>query len=148
MTRNWKDHGIIFSNPNNLKKLRIRCPDCSETRLNHPSEKCMTIDVDNGFYHCYHCGKSGYVPTEEEIEEFAKQLKEAGIKVNSLGSPIGKYDIVDDFEPHFERFKKACKTAQILGTKNMRMFSFFIPDGEEAMKYKKENYQLIFFLLC
>ncbi len=76
--------------------------------------------------------------TEEEIEEFAKQLREAGIKVNSLGSPIGKYNIVDDFEPHFERFKKACKTAQILGTKNMRMFSFFIPDGEEAMNYKDE----------
>lgn len=76
--------------------------------------------------------------SEDELQEIAQQLNEAGIKVSSIGSPIGKYNIIDDFEPHFERFKKAVKTAQILGTKNIRMFSFFIPDGEKAKDYRDE----------
>ncbi len=76
--------------------------------------------------------------TEDEIKAFADELASAGIKVSSLGSPIGKYDIIEPFEPHFERFKKAVKTAQILGTKKIRMFSFFIPDGKDAMDYADE----------
>ena len=76
--------------------------------------------------------------TEDEIKDFARHFKEEGIKVSSLGSPIGKYNIVDDFEPHFEYFKKAVKTAHLLETKNIRMFSFFIPDGEKATDYRDE----------
>ena len=76
--------------------------------------------------------------TDEEIEGFAEELHESGINVSSLGSPIGKYNITDDFAPHFEKFKKACKTCKILGTDKMRMFSFFIPDGKDAMDYKDE----------
>ncbi len=76
--------------------------------------------------------------SEEELEAIAKEFSAAGIKVSSVGSPIGKYNITDDFEPHFERFKKAVKTAQILGTKYIRMFSFFIPEGEKATDYREE----------
>ena len=78
---------------------------------------------------------------EDEIKEFKRQLDEAGIKVSSLGSPIGKYQITDDFEPHFERFKKAVKTAHLLDTKYIRMFSFFIPDGESPKKYRDEVFK-------
>lgn len=76
--------------------------------------------------------------TEDEICNFAKTLADNDIKVSSLGSPIGKYNVTDDFAPHFERFKKAVKTAQILGTNKMRMFSFFIPDNEDCHKYTDE----------
>lgn len=75
---------------------------------------------------------------DEEIKFFADELRKNGIRVSSLGSPIGKYNITDDFAPHFEKFKKACKTCKILGTDKMRMFSFFIPDGKDAMDYKDE----------
>lgn len=83
-------------------------------------------------------GKCAIDYTEDEIKEFAKTFEEAGIKVSSVGSPIGKYNITDDFEPHFERFKKAVKAAQIFGAKYIRMFSFFIPDGEKATDYREE----------
>ena len=76
--------------------------------------------------------------SEEEISAFKAELDAAGIRVSSLGSPIGKYEITDDFEPHFDRFKKAVKTAQLLGTKNIRMFSF--PDGKTATDYSQEVY--------
>lgn len=75
---------------------------------------------------------------EDEIRAVAKTLAENGITVSSVGSPIGKYNITDDFAPHFERFKKAVKTAKILGAARIRMFSFFIPEGEDPHHYTDE----------
>ena len=70
-------------------------------------------------------GKGILELSEQELEEVKNALDANGIKVNSLGSPIGKYKITDDFAPHFELTKKALRACEILGTKNMRMFSFF-----------------------
>ncbi len=95
---------------------------------------------ENGIYHIEPRnidGKGILEYTEAELQEIKRKLDENGIKVGSLGSPIGKYKIEDDFEPHFTLFKKALSAAKILGTENIRMFSFFIPEGERA-KYKGE----------
>lgn len=78
--------------------------------------------------------------TDEELEEIAKALREAGISISSLGSPIGKFDIDGDFEEHLKVFRRAIAACKILGTKNMRMFSFFVPQDrleecrEEVMR--------------
>ena len=56
-------------------KLRMKCPFCSGNRKNHPGEKCLSVDIDNGLYHCFHCGESGYVPTAEEVEKREKKRK-------------------------------------------------------------------------
>lgn len=56
-------------------KLRMKCPFCSGNRKNHPGEKCLSVDIDNGLYHCFHCGESGYVPTAEEVEKHDKKRK-------------------------------------------------------------------------
>lgn len=68
--------------------------------------------------------------TDEELYEIKKALDESGIKVNSLGSPIGKYNIEDDFEPHYKEFIRALEICNILETDKMRMFSFFVKEGE------------------
>lgn len=75
--------------------------------------------------------------SDEELKEIKKSLDEAGIKVNSLGSPIGKYPIEADFEEHFELTKKAIKTAKALGTNYIRMFSFFTKQTDLS-KYRDE----------
>ena len=96
--------------------------------------------LSNGIYHIEprNIGGKGILEhTEEELKEIKARLDENGIKVGSLGSPIGKYNIEDDFAPHFELFKKALAAAKILDTENIRMFSFFIPEGERE-KYKGE----------
>ena len=63
--------------------------------------------------------------TEEELCEMKQKLDAAGIKVGSLGSPIGKYPVEEPFEIHLEDFKKALRAAKLLGTDKIRMFSFF-----------------------
>ena len=68
--------------------------------------------------------------TDDELIEVKKKLDDAGIKVNSLGSPIGKYPIEEDFEIHLNQFKRALEVCKILGTSKMRMFSFFVKQDE------------------
>ena len=64
--------------------------------------------------------------SETELTEIAEQLRENGISVPSLGSPIGKYGIDEDFEPHLADFRHALRACEIFGAKNMRIFSFFV----------------------
>ena len=75
--------------------------------------------------------------TEEELNDCIKELKKNGIKVGSLGSPIGKYAIEKPFEIHLQDFEKALRACEILETSNMRMFSFFVQQNE-LEKYRAE----------
>ncbi|MBQ9805321.1 MAG: sugar phosphate isomerase/epimerase [Clostridia bacterium] len=65
--------------------------------------------------------------TDEELVQISKQLKDAGILVSSLGSPIGKYSIDEPLEEHLKVFERALTACKILGTNRMRIFSFFVP---------------------
>ncbi len=70
-------------------------------------------------------GKNISLLSKEEIENLKAKMQQYYIKVSSIGSPIGKIKITDDFESHFETFKSLVKTAQILDSKYIRMFSFY-----------------------
>ena len=84
--------------------------------------------------------------TEEELFAIRARLDEAGIGISSLGSPIGKYKITDDFEPHMEDFKKAIKACKILGTHRMRIFSFFVGTPDLAT-YRDEVHKRMAWML-
>ncbi len=81
-------------------------------------------------------GKGLVEYTLPEVREIKKQLSDAGMQLSSVGSPIGKIGIADDFAPHFELFKHTVEIAHIMGTENIRMFSFFIPQGADAAQYR------------
>ncbi len=72
-----------------------------------------------------------------KAEEVRKQLDAAGITVWSLGSPYGKIGIGEDFEPHLAKFRHGLELAEVLGAKRIRMFSFYVPSGEEE-RYRDE----------
>ena len=67
---------------------------------------------------------------EDEVLSVKSKLDEANIKVSSLGSPLGKISLCDDFSEHLEKCENVFKTAKILGVKNIRIFSFYLPDGK------------------
>lgn len=83
-------------------------------------------------------GKNVSDYTPEEMKTVKKRLDEKNVKVSAIGSPIGKIGITDDFESHLEKFKNTLELARILETKYIRLFSFYIPDGEEPKKYRDE----------
>jgi len=74
----------------------------------------------------------------KEVEEIKNQLDDRGFKISAVGSPLGKIMITDDFDPHFDLFKHTMKVADILETEYIRMFSFFIPEGDKPEKYRRE----------
>ncbi|MBQ7654652.1 MAG: sugar phosphate isomerase/epimerase [Clostridia bacterium] len=82
--------------------------------------------------------KSAYDYSVEESKEFAKIYRENGISVSALGSPVGKIQITDDFEPHFDFLKKCVELAGVYETKLIRLFSFYIPKGEDKKQYRNE----------
>ncbi len=81
--------------------------------------------------------KSLLTLSEEELFAIKRELDKNGIKVGSLGSPIGKYPIEAPFEEHLKDFERALRVCEIFETENMRMFSFFVKQ-EELSKYTGE----------
>jgi sugar phosphate isomerase/epimerase len=74
----------------------------------------------------------------EEVKEIKKQLDLRGFKISAIGSPIGKIKVTDEFEKHLQLFNHTLEIAKILNTKYIRMFSFFIPEGENPEIYRDE----------
>lgn len=77
----------------------------------------------------------------EEVREIRRKLDENGIRLSSVGSPIGKIYITDPFEEHFELFKKTVEIAKIMDVSYIRLFSFFIPEGKNPVDYKEEVFR-------
>lgn len=83
-------------------------------------------------------GKGVAEYTQKEALALKKKLDDSHIRLSAVGSPIGKIDITADFAPHFDAFRHICELAGIWETPRIRCFSFFIPEKEEAEKYRDE----------
>ncbi len=74
----------------------------------------------------------------EKAKEVREKLDAAGLIVWSIGSPLGKVGIRDDFAAHLEKTRHTCEIAQILGTRRIRMFSFYLPKEADFDSFEDE----------
>ena len=79
----------------------------------------------------------------EKAKEIRNELDANGIKVWSIGSPLGKFKIEDDFNVQIEDFKGIIEKAKILGAKRIRMFSFFTKDQNESFTRLQKFCELV-----
>lgn len=79
--------------------------------------------------------------TDEQVAELKAKMDKYGIKASSIGSPIGKVNIEDDFAPHFEEFKRVVAIAKALDTRYIRMFSFYKKEGEWTEEKRAEVFK-------
>jgi len=97
------------------------------------------IDIGSGVKNVMHL-------TPPEIKKIRNLQNEYGMKVSSIGSPIGKVKLkdVDDgtknvyvpFKKYLNReVKKACQLAHAFDTKLIRGFSFYHPKGSDPRDY-------------
>jgi sugar phosphate isomerase/epimerase len=76
--------------------------------------------------------------TREQHAAFRELLASCGIGLSAIGSPIGKIPIGDAFAPHVERFRIAMDLAEFYGTPNIRVFSYYLPAGDDPASHREE----------
>ena len=64
----------------------------------------------------------------DEAQQVRKMCDAATIGVSGIGSPVGKSEIVAPIENELNNLARIFKIAEIVGTRNIRVFSFYPPD--------------------
>src|SRR5439155_13403641 len=76
--------------------------------------------------------------TELQVQELKGLLDKNGFKLSAIGSPIGKIKVDEPFEPHLKRFRRAIELCKVFGTRNIRIFSYYLPDGGDWKQFREE----------
>ncbi len=76
--------------------------------------------------------------SDKQHEAFQILLRDRGFALSAIGSPIGKIQATDPFEPHLARFHKAIEVAEFYEAPRIRIFSFYIPTGDDPASHHDE----------
>ncbi|WP_435010678.1 sugar phosphate isomerase/epimerase family protein [Tundrisphaera lichenicola] len=69
---------------------------------------------------------------------FRALLRDRDFELSAIGSPIGKIKANEPFEPHLERFERALELAEFYACPRIRIFSYYIPEGDSPETYRDE----------
>lgn len=92
-------------------------------------------------------GKNVTTYTPEDAKKWKAEFDKNGIKVWSIGSPIGKVKIDEDFDEYLKVVENVCKIANVLECDKIRGFSFFPNDREKDKELVVEKLNKICALL-
>ena len=76
--------------------------------------------------------------SDEQVERIRALLAERHMQVACIGSPIGKTPVIEPFDVQIPRFRRVLDIAKRVGTPNVRIFSFYLPQGEPPERYRDE----------
>ena len=76
--------------------------------------------------------------SDAQLDEVERVLAAHSIEVSSIGSPIGKINIEDDFDAHMVRMDRALQIAKRLRAPYIRLFSFFLRPDQPAVQFRDE----------
>ena len=76
--------------------------------------------------------------TKDKVKEIKEKLDAAGIAVSSIGSPIGKIGIEDEFAPHLDKLKRTLEIQKELDAPYVRMFSFYLPKDRDPGDFRDQ----------
>lgn len=79
----------------------------------------------------------------QKLREVKAKLQNAGISVSSIGSPIGKISIEDDFAAHMDKLKRTLEIQKELNAPYIRVFSFYLPQGKPPENYRGAVFERI-----
>ena len=75
-------------------------------------------------------GKNIMDLNRQELNEAKNMIKDHGLGVSAIGSPIGKVRLDESFDEHLDRFKHAVDRALQFETPFIRVFSYYGPEGK------------------
>ena len=74
----------------------------------------------------------------EQLTTMRRTLAAHDLRVSSIGSPIGKIFIDEDFAPHLARMRHAAEVAHFFAAPYVRIFSFFLRPGADPAAHRDE----------
>jgi sugar phosphate isomerase/epimerase len=74
----------------------------------------------------------------EQLTAMKEILAGHGLRVSSIGSPIGKIFIDAPFPPHLDRMRHAADLAHLFDAPYIRIFSFFLRPGADPADHRAE----------
>ena len=83
-------------------------------------------------------GKNVLDFTADETREIASLAADHGIGFSAVGSPLGKAPITDPFETQLAGLERAITCATTIGAPYIRVFSFYLPEGDDPAKHRTE----------
>lgn len=79
--------------------------------------------------------------TLQQAEVVRQILDAQNLRVSAVASPLGKIGIDEDFTAHMQRMEHVLDISDILGCDQVRVFSFFIPKGDNPEVYAAEVFR-------
>ncbi|HZT78916.1 MAG TPA: sugar phosphate isomerase/epimerase family protein [Gemmataceae bacterium] len=76
--------------------------------------------------------------TDLQVRELKSLFDRHGITLSAIGSPIGKIRIDQPFAPHLQRLQRAIDLAKLFGTRNIRIFSYYLTEGGDWDDWRRE----------
>ena len=76
--------------------------------------------------------------TDLQARELKSLFDRHEITLSALGSPIGKVPIDQPFELHLQRFRRAVELCRFFGTSNVRIFSYYLPEGGDWDNWRRD----------
>ena len=80
-------------------------------------------------------GKNVLDLDDDEARKVASVCAGAGIGVSAIGSPLGKSPITAPMDEELRKLDRLMRTAEITGTRRLRIFSYYPPDITTNARY-------------
>lgn len=75
---------------------------------------------------------------DDKHQEFRDLLDSRGFALSAIGSPVGKIKINESFDDHLTRIGRSLELAEFYGTPRIRVFSYYMPPGEDPKRHRDE----------
>lgn len=86
--------------------------------------------------------------SDEKRLAVKKALDRHAVRVSAIGSPLGKIRLDEDVEEHLALARRVFETANLVGAKYIRIFSFYPPEGKDIAEMKDEVVSVLSRLLA
>lgn len=83
-------------------------------------------------------GKNVLKLTPRELRDVRHAADAEGIGFSSIGSPLGKFPLDGNFQEQMDGVKRALEYASVLNAPYIRVFSFWIPKGDDPAAHRTQ----------
>lgn len=83
-------------------------------------------------------GRNIMALSDDDIAVIQRELARRGMRVACIASPIGKDPVSAPLAPQLAALDRALDIAEMLGTRYVRIFSWYIPEGDDPSRHRDD----------